>query len=207
MSARDIRSSDVDDCELGARGGKQSGNVGSVAGDHVCLSADGQAPRRPHHSRPSFATFRAAPPPHARLPRRKRRPRNPEQAPQLHLIGARLTCATTGVGTSGTWPVSRRTRCSAQTRRSPRSAATRPRHTRRVSPSDAPRVFPRRQAMSCRRELLEVSGPCSSSHSATAARPSRMRNAWRAAAVIHAETLTLLLRNPGSPRNGRRRPR
>jgi hypothetical protein len=34
-----------------------------------------------------------------------------------------------------------------------------------------------------------VNAPCSDSHSATAARPSRTRNARRAAAVIHADTL------------------
>src|SRR4029077_8861015 len=34
-----------------------------------------------------------------------------------------------------------------------------------------------------------VSAPCSDSHSATAARPSRTRKARRAPAVIHAETL------------------
>ena len=39
------------------------------------------------------------------------------------------------------------------------------------------------------RNSESVSGPCSASHSATAAKPSRARRARRAAAVIHAETL------------------
>lgn len=43
------------------------------------------------------------------------------------------------------------------------------------------------------RSSESVRGPCSASHSATAARPSRRRRARRAAAVIHAETL-----NPSS---------
>jgi len=38
-------------------------------------------------------------------------------------FGERLACATTGVGTSGMIPASNRTRCSAQVRRSERSAA------------------------------------------------------------------------------------
>jgi hypothetical protein len=40
-------------------------------------------------------------------------------------FGERLACATTGVGTSGMIPASSRTRCSAQVRRSERSAAIR----------------------------------------------------------------------------------
>jgi hypothetical protein len=52
--------------------------------------------------------------------------------------------------------------------------------------SRTPRLSRRRAAASSRAE----SAPCSASHSATAARPSRMRRARRAAAVSQAETLT-----------------
>jgi hypothetical protein len=48
-------------------------------------------------------------------PRRARR--------SVTCLGDRLTCATTGAGTHGTMPSSSRTRCSAQNRRSLRSAA------------------------------------------------------------------------------------
>jgi len=54
-----------------------------------------------------------------------------------------------------------------------------------------------RDARNCARTLRRassisspVNGPCCFSHEATAAKPARLRNASRAAPVIHAETLT-----------------
>jgi hypothetical protein len=50
---------------------------------------------------------------------------------------------------------------------------------------NSPRTFRRASSISS-----GVNAPCCLSHKATAAKPARVRSAWRAALVIHAETLT-----------------
>ena len=107
-----------------------------------------------------------------------------QETPELGLLRDRLTWATTGAGTKGITPSSKRTLCTAHARRSFRSAATRIAASQTTVPTpngDQSRTFGAARER-CRE--LHSSRPrrgCRAvSHSSTAANPARRCSASRA---------------------------